>query len=74
MKKLEKNIKYFKIKVAQPLGLSKAKKLKMVSYMNGIYIFSSTVLVDNNAVLDYLKSLGCVPTSVSKLSLQILTE
>jgi len=67
-----KSLNYFKIKVAKPLSMSKAKKLKPLNStsVNGYTIYSTVNFNENEELFKYLKELGCAPENVSKLSLQ----
>jgi hypothetical protein len=68
---MKKEVTHFRIKVAKPLSMSKAKKLVHVSNMpEGSSVYKTIAYDDKDDVFEYLKDLGCSPESVSKLSLR----
>lgn len=68
---MKKEVTHFRIKVAKPLFMSKAKKLVLVSNMpDGSAVYKTIAYEDKEDVIDYLNGLGVQTESVSKLSLR----
>ena len=66
-----KEVHYFRIKIENPLMMSKARKLiYMTSYLEGASIYKTIAFDNKEDVTEYLECTGCVPVIVSKLSLQ----
>lgn len=69
----EMNTNYYRIKVADKLAMSKAKRLKFVGSAGTSWIYSTATMGDKDEVVDYLKGLGISPEAVSRLSLENMT-
>lgn len=67
---MKKEMTYFKIKVGNPDGLKKAKKIIFVGFgKDGSSVYRTISFDGRDEVFAYLKESGCNPESVSKLSL-----